>query len=91
MKIRSYFFRVLPPPGQYSMKLKTLNFSSIAPKNDVIQGQYSKRAILEGQYSRGNTRGLMHPGNARAKLNFVKFVGVRNTDPLFNSHRTPTY
>ena len=60
MKKRNFFFRVLPPPGQYSTKLKTFYFSSIAPKNDVIQGQYSKRAILEGQYSRGNTRGLMH-------------------------------
>ena len=25
------------------------------------RGHYSKRAVLEGQYSRGTTRSLMHP------------------------------
>ena len=57
--IRTLNFSSIAPQGQYSKKIRIKFFSSSALKNDVIQGALlekgaTRRAVLEGHYSRFN-------------------------------------
>ena len=51
-KLGDIFSSSIASEGQYLKKIKVQLCSSIALKNDVKEGQYSKRKILEGQYSK---------------------------------------
>ena len=89
IRIMPYILSRIAPEGLYLKKIKVQDFPSSASKNDVIAGQYSNRAILEGLYTKDNTQRLEHSH----KTNFLALICTKKckrSASLLENQRTRT-